>query len=423
MPAVLAQDRGKPFHTALIGAGWWGMNILHEAMASRRCQVVGLCDVDPTALHRAAQDVEQKSGDKPKQYTDFRELLAWERPDLVIVATPDHWHALAMIESVKQGAHVYVEKPVSHTVLEGRAMVAAARAADRVVQVGTHRRTSPHCQWAREFIRSGKLGKIGFARCFVHYGGGPEKPMPNAPVPKGLDWDFWCGPAPLRPFNPRIHPKGFRMFLDYANGQLGDWGIHWLDQVRWTLNLKHPKKVFSAGGRTVKGPPVNDGKQQTTDAPDHQSVVYQFDEGLTVEWEHRQFAANNAEKTDPRQPVGVYFYGTEGTLHVGWLDGATFYPTDPDSPPIHQDPKLHLPDQQNIRELFADFLAAIDAHKNPIADIEEGHLSTNMALLGMLSLKLGRSIEWDGDRYECLNDKEATGMLKRTYRKPWVYPV
>jgi predicted dehydrogenase len=226
----------------------------------------------------------------------------------------------------------------------------------------------------------------------------------------------------MRPFNPRIHPKGFRMFLDYANGQLGDWGIHWLDQVRWTLGLKHPKKVFSGGGRTIKGPVVNDGRQQTTDAPDHQSVVFQFDQGLTVEWEHRQFAANNAEKTDPRQPVGVYFYGTEGTLHVGWLDGATFYPVNADKPPLHEEPKLHTPDQQNIRELFADFLAAIDGHHKPIADIEEGHFSTNMALLGMLSLKLGRSVEWDGDRYECLNDKEATGMLKRPYRKPWVYP-
>jgi predicted dehydrogenase len=399
------------------------MNIAREAMASGRCQMVGVCDVDQTALTAATDEIEKSSSDKPRKYNDFREMLAWERPAICIVATPDHWHALGMIEAVKQGAHVFVEKPISHTVLEGRAMVAAARAADRVVQVGTHRRVSPHCQWAREFIRSGKLGKVGSVRCFVNYAGGPEAPGANAPIPKGLDWDFWCGPAPKRPFNPRIHPKGFRMFLDYANGQLGDWGVHWLDQARWVLGLKSPKKIFSTGGRPIKGTPVSDAHQQTTDAPDNQSVLYQFDEGLTVGWEHRYFGANNAEKTDPRQPVGCYFYGTEGTMHVGWLDGATFYPVNAEQPPLHEDAKLHSPDQQNIRELFADFLMAIDLHKKPVADIEEGHQSTNMALLGMLSLKLGRSIEWDGDRYECLGDPQATALLKRPYRKPWVYPT
>jgi predicted dehydrogenase len=421
-PAILAQEKAKTYRTAIIGTGWWGMNILNEAMASGRCKVVGLCDVDQRQLERAADEIGQKTHDSPHRYTDFREMLAWEKPDICIVATPDHWHPLAMIEAVKLGAHVYVEKPVSHTVLEGKAMVAAARAADRVVQVGTHRRASPHCQWGKQFIESGKLGNVGMVRCFVNYAGGPESPTPNAPVPKGLDWDFWCGPAPMRPFNPRIHPKGFRIFQDYANGQLGDWGIHWLDQARWVLGLKSPRKVFSGGGRPIKGPPINDGRQQTSDAPDHQAVVFQFDDGLTVTWEHRYFGGNNAEKTSPQQPVGCYFYGTKGTLHQGWIDGSTFYPVDPNQPTVHEDPRLHLPDQQNIRELFADFLQAIETRGRPIADIEEGHLSTNMALLGMLSLKTGRSIEWDAGKYQCVGDPEATKLLSRTYRKPWVYP-
>jgi len=422
-PAVLAQDRGKRYRTALIGAGWWGTNILNEAMASRKCKIVALCDIDQGQLQKAASDVEQLSGDRPRHYADFREMLAWERPDICIVATPDHWHPLAMIEAVRQGAHVYVEKPISHTILEGRAMLAAARAADRTVQVGTHRRVSPHCAAARDFIRSGKAGKIGMVRCFVFYGGGPERPSPNSDPPPGLDWDFWCGPAPLRPFNHRIHPKGFRVFLDYANGQIGDWGIHWLDQVRWVMDLKHPRTVFSAGGRTIKGTAINDGREQTSDAPDHQAAVFQFDEGFTVTWEHRYFAGNNAEKTDPQQPVGCYFYGTEGTVHVGWLDGMTFYPADPNKPTFHQDAQLHLPDQQNIRELFADFLDAIENRRRPIADIEEGHLSTNMALLAMLSLKLGRSVNWDGQRYQCAGDSEADALLSRGYRGPWKYPM
>ena len=421
-PAVFAQDRGRKYRAALIGTGWWGTNILNEAMASRRCAVAALCDVDPNQVRRCAVNVEQKSGDKPRVYGDFREMLAWEKPDLCIVATPDHWHPLITIEALKHGAHVYVEKPVSHTVLEGRAMVAAARAADRVVQVGTHRRVSPHCIAGRDFIRGGKLGKVGMVRCFVFYGGGPETPAANGEPPRGMDWDFWCGPAPMRPFNRKIHPKGFRQFLEYGNGQLGDWGIHWLDQVLWIMGLKYPKKVFSTGGRTIWGPPVNDGRQQTTNAPDHQAVAYEFDDGFTVTWEHRWFAGNNAEKTNPQQAVGCYFYGTEGTLHQGWLDGSTFYPVDARKPPVHWDPQLHMPDQQNIRELWADFLNAIETKRRPIADIEQGHLSTNMALLGMLSLKLGRSIHWDGDKYECVSDAEATRLLERVYRRPWVYP-
>ena len=163
------------------------------------------------------------------------------------MATPDHWHPLITIEAVKAGAHVYVEKPIGHTIEEGRAMVNAARAANRVVQVGTHRRISPHNVSGYEFIRSGKVGKIGMVRSFVHYGGGPEKPVVNKEAPKELDWDMWCGPAPYRHYceslpgtrGRPIHPRGFRNYLDYANGTLGDWGVHWLDQIICCLFLEN----------------------------------------------------------------------------------------------------------------------------------------------------------------------------------------
>jgi predicted dehydrogenase len=309
-------------------------------------------------------------------------------------------------------------------VKEGRAMVAAARSADRVVQVGTHRRASPHCISARQFIREGRAGKIGMVRCFVNYSGSAnEIPSLNTTVPKTLDWNFWCGPAPLRNFNTLIHPRGFRNFLDYASGQIGDWGVHWFDLARWILDLGHPKTVSSSGGRTIKGAPVNTPTAQTTDAPDHQAAIFQFDNDVTMTWEHRYFGGNNAEKTDPTQPVGCYFYGTEGTLHVGWLDGWTFYPSDADKPPIHKEAQLHMPDQQNIRELFADFLDAIDRKRRPMCDIEEGHLSTNLALLAMISMKTGRSITWDAQKYECTGDPAATAMLSRPYRRPWIYPI
>jgi predicted dehydrogenase len=428
--SVRAADKAgsRKFRTALIGCGWWGNNILREAMASGACEVVALCDVDSRQFEATLKNVAAGTGDQPKTYKDYRELLAQAKVDIAIIGTPDHWHALPMIAAVKAGAHVYVEKPIGHTVLEGRAMVNAARAAGRVVQVGTHRRISPHNVSGRDFIRAGKVGDIGMVRCFVHYGGGPEKPRPTVAVPKELDWDLWCGPAPLRPFNggdPReasgrggIHPRGFRNYLDYANGTLGDWGIHWLDQILWVTGEKYPKRIFSSGGRPIAGPVVNTPDAQTTDAPDHQVATFAF-EKMTVQWEHRRFGNNN---TDKGENVGCYFYGTKGIFHMGWQKGWTFYPANASEPVVSEAPKLNSPDSQNIKELWADFLQAIRTGSKPISDIGEVHLSTNMALLGMVSMKVGRSLEWDGAKERIIGDDAANKLLRRDYRKGWEYP-
>jgi predicted dehydrogenase len=432
LPALRLVGADSPtqrYRTALIGCGWWGNNILGEAMASGACKIVGLCDADARLLNPTFERVRRETGDDPAAYRDFRELLEREQPEVVIVATPDHWHPLQTIAAVQAGAHVYVEKPIGHTIREGRAMVNAARQANRVVQVGTHRRVSPHNVSGRDFLRSGKAGKIGMIRAFVHYGGGPERPLPNSEPPKDLDWEMWCGPAPLRhyngppgplsdPWRGGIHPRGFRQYLDYANGTLGDWGIHWMDQVLWIMEEKWPRQISSYGGRAVKGPPVYTEKEQTTDAPDHQVAVFQF-EDFTLTWEHRQFAGNNAEKGEN---VGCYFYGTEGTFHMGWIDGWKFHPADASKPVIEQPASLHQPDQQNIRELWADFLGAIRDGRRPVSDIEEIHRSTNVSLLGMLAYKLGRSIQWDGERERIVDDREANRLLSRKYRGSWRYP-
>ena len=194
-PFIARAQEARRFRVVLIGAGWWGTNILNVALDTGVCDLAALCDVDERMLARCSENLAKRGVTVPKRYKDFRECLATEKPDIALVATPDHWHALIMIEACRQGAHVYVEKPISHTILEGRAMVNAAAKYGRVVQVGTHRRASPHNQSAREFIRSGKLGEIGLIRCFITYGGGSEKPRRNSEPPKGLDWDFWCGPA------------------------------------------------------------------------------------------------------------------------------------------------------------------------------------------------------------------------------------
>ncbi len=413
-PAVHGADKVKKYRTALIGSGWWGKNILNCAIGAGESDIVALCDVDQNMLDRAVEDVEKKTGGTPKKYSDYRELLEREKPEIVIVGTPDHWHALNMIAAVKAGAHVYVEKPICHTIGEGIAMVKAAREADRVVQVGTHRRVSPHNVSAMKFLKDGNAGQIGMVRSFVHYGGGPGEPTPDSDPPPELDWDMWCGPGPLRPFNSRIHPRGFRQFLDYANGQLGDWGIHWMDQILWWTEELWPKSVHSIGARHIR--------RDNTDAPDTQVVNFEFD-SFTAVWEHRYYAGNNAENHN----VGCYFYGTGGTFHLGWQDGWTFYPTSKKAPTQHEDPQLHKPDDQNIPELWADFLRCIKTGERSICDIEIGHRSTAMSLLAMLSVKLGRAIRWDSNKQRCIDsagtfDAEANALLAREYRPPWQYP-
>ncbi len=418
-PTILsaAPKSGKKYRTALIGSGWWGMNILRVALTDGRCDVVALCDVDADELEVSADEVEGLTGKLPKTYKDYRDMLAAEDIEVAIISTPDHWHALQSIACIEAGAHVFVEKPTGHTIQESRAMVNAARAANRVVQVGMHRRIGPHHVSGMKFLKEGGAGDIGMVRMFVHGGGGPEAPTPNQPVPSNLDWDLYCGPAPMRPFCKKIHPGGFRNFLDFANGTLGDWGVHWLDQLLWWSEEQHPKSVYSTGGRPIRGEAILNDKEQTTDAPDHQVATYEF-ENFTATWEHRRFAGNEAEKSK----IGAYFYGTKGTFHMGWRDGWTFYPAR-GGKTIHEDPKFdHEKDGHNVPPLWSDFIDCIETGRRPVADVEIGHRATNLALLGMLSYKVGRSVQWDGEKEQIIGDAEANKLLRRDYRGEWEYP-
>jgi predicted dehydrogenase len=417
-PFIRAADTARRYRTALIGCGWWGKNILREAVASGRVKVVGLCDVDSAVREVAAEQVTDLNGDQAKTYNDYRELLEKEKPEIVIIATPDHWHALQTIAALSAGAHVFVEKPTGHTVNESRAMVRAAQGSGRVVQVGLHRRIGPHHVSGMKFLKSGAVGDVGMVRIFAHGGGGPERPAPNRAAPQGLDWEMWCGPAPLRPFNQKLHPGGWRNFLDYANGQLGDWGVHWLDQVLWWSEEKYPRRVFSSGGRPVAGRAILNEREQTSDTPDHQVAVYDF-ESFTCVWEHRRFADNHAEK----HRIGAYYYGTKGTLHVGWRDGWTFYPSDSKQPPVHQDSELQEPDGHNLKLLWSDFMGAIEQGSQAVARIELAHRASVLPLLGMISWRTGRSLEWDGGKEQIVGDPEASKLLSRPYRGSWVYPV
>lgn len=417
-PWILAQAPDRKYRIALIGCGWWGRNILKEALASRRVSVVGLCDVDERAREVTLDQVHDLNGDQPKTFNDYRELLSSVRPEIVLIATPDHWHALQTIAAVQAGAHVFVEKPTGHTVNESKAMLQAARSSGRVVVAGLHRRIGPHHVSGMKFLKSGAVGPVGMVRLFAHGGGGPEKPSRNSEPPAGMDWNLWCGPAPVRPFNSRIHPGGWRNYLDYANGQLGDWGVHWLDQVLWWNGGEYPKRVFCTGGRPIAGPPVLNAQEQTGDTPDHQVAVYEFDK-FTCVWEHRRFAENGPEK----HAIGAYFYGTKGTLHIGWRDGWTFYPTDDQASPVHEDSQLQEPDGHNLALLWSEFLSAIEQGRAPVSGIESAHRASVLPLLGMISWRTGRAVNWDGDREQIVGDPEATALMSRPYRSPWVYPA
>jgi predicted dehydrogenase len=414
-PKIHAASKDKKYRTALIGSGWWGMNILREAMAAGQTKVVALCDVDSDRLEINAEEVNDLSGDMPNVYGDYRELLEKENVEIAIIATPDHWHALNTIAAIKAGAHVFLEKPTGHTIGESQAIVNEAQDSDRVVQVGLHRRIGPHHVSGMKFLKEGGAGQVGMIRMFVHSRGGEEKPTRNSEPPENLDWDMYCGPAPLRPYCGQIHPGGFRNYLDFANGTLGDWGVHWLDQVLWWCDQQSPKSVHSVGGRPIRGEAVLNADEQTTDAPDHQIATYQFD-NFTAHWEHRRFAGKGPEQTS----IGCYFFGTNGTFHMGWRDGWTFYPADEKSPIIHQDAQLQEPDGHNIQLLWADFLKAIETGTKPVADIQIGHQATTLSLLGMLSMKLGRSVQWDGTTIP--DDPEAAKLLRREYRGSWEYP-
>jgi predicted dehydrogenase len=418
-PFIRAGEPGRKLRTALIGTGWWGKNILKEAMASGRCTVAALADVDANALEVAGEQVTDLCGDNPKLYRDHRELLAKEKPDIVIIATPDHWHALNTIDALRKGAHVFLEKPTGHTINESKAMLAAARESGRVIQIGLHRRIGPHHVSGMKFLKSGAVGEVGMVRLFAHSaGGGPEKPAPNEPAPESMDWERWCGPAPKRPFTKKLHPGGWRNFLDYGNGTLGDWGVHWLDQVLWWSGEPGPKRVFCAGGRPIAGAPVLNETEQTSDAPDHQVATYDF-EKFTCVWEHRRFAGNDNEK----HRIGAYFYGTNGVLHIGWRDGWTFYPSAKGGKTEHEDSQLQEPDGHNLTLLWADFMAAIDQRRAPVAGIELAHRASVLPLLGMISWRTGRSLAWDAGAEQIIGDPDASKLMQRPYRPPWIYPT
>ncbi len=254
----------------------------------------------------AAADIvatRQASKKKPRTFTDYRDMLAQKDLDIVEVATPDHWHALPMIEACKAGIDVYVQKPISVDIAEGQAMLAAARKYGRVVQVGTQRRSTPHLVEARDnFIRPGKLGKIALVEIYCYYHMRATENPPDTAPPEYLDYEMWTGPAPMRPYNALVHPRRWRAFMEYGNGIVGDMAIHMFDMTRWMMDLGWPRSVSSNGGIEVD-------KKSKANISDTQTATFDYGD-MQIVWQHRTWG----DPPDPKYAWGATFYGDKGTL-------------------------------------------------------------------------------------------------------------
>jgi len=420
--AMLAEQKKR---VGLIGCGWYGKCDLVRLLQVSPVEVVSLCDVDKKMLSDAADMVagRQKSGNRPRTYGDYREMLKEKDLDVVLVDTPDHWHALPMIAAVEAGADVWVQKPISVDVVEGQAMVAAARKHSRIVQVGTQRRSTPHLIEARDqILREGKLGKIGLVEIYCYYHMRAKDNPPDSAPPENLDYEMWTGPAPMRPYNPLVHPRRWRAFSEYGNGIVGDMCIHMLDMVRWMLGLGWPKKIESTGGILVQ-------KESKSNISDTQSATFDFGD-LMVVWQHRTWGT----APDPKYPWGATFYGDKGTLKASVMS-YDFTPVG-GGESIHQDVTFELdeyPEDKTEKDLekhvapalrghWRNFLGAIESRTRPVADIEEGHISTTSCILANHSMKLGRSLTWDSAKQQVVGDVEANALLRRPYRAPWKHP-
>src|SRR5438270_6003897 len=295
-------------------------------------------------------------------------MLAERDLDIVLIDTPDHSHCLPMIEAVKAGAHVYCQKPISVDVVEGQAMLAAARKYNRVVQVGTQRRSTPHLIDARDkVIREGKLGKIGLVEIYCYFHMRNEGNPPDTTPPAYLDYEMWTGPAPMRPYNALVHPRTWRSFMEYGNGIVGDMAIHMFDMTRWMLDLGWPSRVSSSGGILVD-------KQSKANISDTQTATFDYDD-LKVVWQHRTWG----EAPDPKYGWGATFYGEKGTLKAS-VYGYDFTPAEKGGQAIHRDVTYELeqyPEDKTekdlekhmapaIRHHMQDLLAAIDSRRKPV---------------------------------------------------------
>jgi len=411
-----ANDRVR---IGFIGVGNRGDQVLDALVVHPDAQIISIADVYQPYLPFAAR----KAGGSPTLVKDYRKILDQKDVDAVVVATPDHWHALQMIHSCEAGKDVYVEKPLSLTIGEGRRMVEVARKTQRVVQVGIQRRSSKFVKEAADFIRGGGIGHVTVAKCYHILNEtslGIGNPPDSAP-PEGLDWDLWLGPAPKVPYNENRCLYKFRWFYDYSGGQLTNFGTHYLDNIQWALGETAPASVTALGGKFA----LKDNRE----IPDTLEVLWKYKSGTLV-----VFSQYNCNAAPSNTSTGeVEFRGTKGTLYLG-LRGYEVIPEVvrevpvPSRSPLDRrrlglGKKLIEPIKFQGEILDAvharNFLDCVKSRKTCNCDIETGHRSTSATLLGNIALRSNSVIEWDATQERITNHSKANDLLSYRYRSPW----
>jgi len=413
-----------------IGVGNRGDQVLDAFLKQSDAEVIAVCDIYPPYLDFAAR----KAGTNPKQFADYRRLLDLKDVDAVVISTPDHWHALQTIHACAAGKDVYVEKPLTLFVREGRWMLDVATRYRRVVQVGTQNRSGPNFQKARDFIRQGRLGEIVSVQSnfFRNVAPGFGNPPDQEPPPE-LDWDLMLGPAPWRRYNPSRGIYHFRWFWDYSGGQMTNLGQHSLDLVHWITGVKAPKAVYSTGGRFFL--------KDSGEVPDTQDAILEYP-GFTAVCQYRECTAGRGGQG----MGGLMFHGTRGTMAMSRAGFEVFgdpkvspnntvakvlpggHPVGGPQPEPEPAEKQHW--TENVKDDTGDamldyvrhaqnFLDCIRSRQSPASDLESGHQIATTCHLANISLKVGRKVVWDADHEQIVGDPAANAMLVRPYRAPW----
>lgn len=382
----------------------------------KNSRVAAICDIDENLFPQAVADIEKLGGDKPKTVVDFRDLLDDKDIDAVSISTPDHWHALQTIWACQAGKDVYVEKPISYTIDEGRKMVEAARKYNRVVQTGTNSRSDRLIQKAIQLLHDGVIGDIYMGRATV-FGFRPNiGRVKDSPIPEGVHWDLFLGPAPYRPFNEnRFHYK-WHWFWDTSTTEFGNNGVHSADLIRWGMNKHvHPVKIHSNGGFYVW-----DSDQEI---PNIQIGTFEYDDGKIIEVEVRSIYTNYEEG----DRNSVFFYGSKGWMHLSHEEGYKVFNERDREPSQSMSPKELEPDEYDKAEITGQFANFIDCVKSRrwqdlYTDIAEGHLSTAMMLMGNISYRTGRKLTFNPHSERFIDDDDANSYLTREYRYPYAVP-
>jgi predicted dehydrogenase len=407
---------------AVIGVRGRGFSLARDFAARPDCRVAYVADVDLNIAGDRALQVEKVQGKPPRVAQDFRRILDDKAVDAVVIATPDHWHALATILACQAGKHVYVEKPASQSPWEGRKMVEAARRYNRVVQLGTQNRSAPYNRAAKDYIASGKLGRIHLCKVYNMRLWPNAQPQPDRSVPDGLDWDMWLGPAPARPYNAGVH-NGWNHFWDLSGGDIINDGVHQLDLARWLIGRDYPRSVTCTGGRFDQP-----GVRET---PDTQVAVFAFD-GLTMTFDltlytpymmKTDLSMRNSDRYPywPQNGTRIEIYGSDGLMIAGRHgDGWQVFGSAKDERPVvSAEGNGNFPDPEHKQ----DFCDAIREGRQPSADIEEGHRSTLLCHLANISYRVGgETLHLDTSSETITNCDRARALWKREYRSPWIVP-